>query len=103
MARPTGSRPELAAPCTTRRISSTPWRRSMRHFWPCGACYSNPEHRDIRKEIAMTKSETFTASIKSGKLQLGIWTQIPHVMIAENLAQSGADFLLVDGEHAPIP
>jgi 4-hydroxy-2-oxoheptanedioate aldolase len=51
----------------------------------------------------MTKSENFTARIKKGERQLGIWTQIPNVIVAENLAQSGADFLLVDGEHAPIP
>jgi len=51
----------------------------------------------------MTKSGTFSARIKTGERQLGIWTQIPHVMVAETLAQSGADFLLVDGEHAPIP
>jgi 2-keto-3-deoxy-L-rhamnonate aldolase RhmA len=51
----------------------------------------------------MTKSATFTARIKNGERQLGIWTQIPNVIVAENLAQSGADFLLVDGEHAPIP
>lgn len=51
----------------------------------------------------MSKSETFSARIKNGERQLGIWTQIPNVMVAENLAQSGADFLLVDGEHAPIP
>lgn len=51
----------------------------------------------------MTKSATFSARIKNGERQLGIWTQIPNVMVAENLAQSGADFLLVDGEHAPIP
>ena len=51
----------------------------------------------------MTKSETFSARIKSGERQLGIWTQIPNVVVAENMAQSGSDFLLVDGEHAPIP
>jgi 2-keto-3-deoxy-L-rhamnonate aldolase RhmA len=50
----------------------------------------------------MTKSENFSARIKKGEHQLGIWTQIPNVVVAENLAQSGADFLLVDGEHAPI-
>lgn len=29
--------------------------------------------------------------------------QIPHVIVAETLAQTNLDFLLVDGEHAPIP
>ena len=51
----------------------------------------------------MTKSENFSARIKNGERQLGIWTQIPNLIVAENLAQSGADFLLVDGEHAPVP
>jgi 4-hydroxy-2-oxoheptanedioate aldolase len=54
-------------------------------------------------EFIMTKCETFSAKIKANQHQLGIWTQIPHVVVAENMAQSGADFLLVDGEHAPIP
>jgi 2-keto-3-deoxy-L-rhamnonate aldolase RhmA len=55
------------------------------------------------KGTEMTKSEDFCARIKKGDPQLGIWTQIPNVIVAENLAQSGADFLLVDGEHAPVP
>ena len=54
-------------------------------------------------EREMTKSEIFSARIKGGERQLGIWTQIPNIIVAENLAQSGADFLLVDGEHAPVP
>jgi 4-hydroxy-2-oxoheptanedioate aldolase len=28
--------------------------------------------------------------------------QIPHPMVAETLAQSGTDFILLDGEHAPV-
>lgn len=50
----------------------------------------------------MTKLEAFSSRIKNNEEQLGIWTQIPHIMVAENMAQSGADFLLVDGEHAPV-
>lgn len=29
--------------------------------------------------------------------------QIPHIIVAETLAQSNLDFLVVDGEHGPIP
>lgn len=45
----------------------------------------------------------FSENLRRNMQQIGIWTQIPHVMVAENMAQSGADFLLVDGEHAPVP
>ena len=33
---------------------------------------------------------------------LGTWVSIPHHAVIENMAQSGFDFLLLDGEHAPI-
>lgn len=49
------------------------------------------------------KSEKFVGKLKANTHQLGIWTQIPNVIVAENMAQSGADFLLIDGEHAPVP
>lgn len=45
----------------------------------------------------------FAETIRSGKPQIGAWMQIPHVMVAETLAQTDLDFLLVDGEHSPIP
>ena len=51
----------------------------------------------------MTKLEKFSNRIRGNEEQLGLWTQIPNVIVAENMAQSGADFLLVDGEHAPVP
>jgi 2-keto-3-deoxy-L-rhamnonate aldolase RhmA len=41
--------------------------------------------------------------IRSGEPLIGPWMQIPHPMVAETLAQTGVDFLLIDGEHAPIP
>ncbi|MER9845538.1 aldolase/citrate lyase family protein [Mesorhizobium australicum] len=46
---------------------------------------------------------TFAETIRSGEPQIGAWMQIPHVMVAETLAQSSLDFLVVDGEHGPIP
>jgi len=51
----------------------------------------------------MTNIDKFSQKIRSNTEQLGIWTQIPNMIVAENLAQSGADFLLIDGEHAPVP
>ncbi|MER9677640.1 aldolase/citrate lyase family protein [Mesorhizobium sp. M0208] len=46
---------------------------------------------------------SFAETIRSGKPQIGAWMQIPHVIVAETLAQTNLDFLLVDGEHSPIP
>jgi len=39
--------------------------------------------------------------IKSGKIIVGSWMSIPHLMAAETLAQANFDFLLLDGEHSP--
>ena len=44
-----------------------------------------------------------TNSIRSGTPQVGLWVHIAHPIVAETLSQSGVGFLLVDGEHAPIP
>ena len=48
-------------------------------------------------------AKSFAKTIRSRTEMIGNWMQIPHPMVAETLAQSGGDFLLVDGEHAPIP
>lgn len=48
-------------------------------------------------------AKSFAKTIRSRTEMIGGWMQIPHPMVAETLAQSGGDFLLVDGEHAPIP
>ena len=45
----------------------------------------------------------FARKLKSRTPVIGVWMQIPHPMVAETLAQSGADFILLDGEHAPVP
>lgn len=41
--------------------------------------------------------------MRSGSLIIGTWMQIPNTIVAELLSQTGFDFILVDGEHAPIP
>jgi len=40
--------------------------------------------------------------IISGRMVVGTWVQIPDVAVVEVLAQAGFDYLLIDGEHAPI-
>jgi 2-keto-3-deoxy-L-rhamnonate aldolase RhmA len=40
--------------------------------------------------------------IISGQMVVGTWLQIPDVAVVEILAQAGFDYLLIDGEHAPI-
>ena len=51
----------------------------------------------------MTVRSDFTSKLRAGEMLLGMWMTIPHPSIAEVLAQSGLDFLLIDGEHSPIP
>ncbi len=41
--------------------------------------------------------------IRAGETVIGSWFTVPHPMVAETLAQGGFDFLLLDGEHAPVP
>ena len=51
----------------------------------------------------MNNRSKFAQRLRAGEPLFGPWMQIPHPMVAETLAQTGVDFLLVDGEHAPIP
>ena len=51
----------------------------------------------------MTKASNFVERIRAGETVVGSWFSIPHPMVAETLAQGGFDFLLLDGEHAPVP
>lgn len=51
----------------------------------------------------MSNRSKLAQKLRSGQTAVGIWMQIPHPMVAETLAQTGVDFLLLDGEHAPIP
>ena len=45
----------------------------------------------------------FARRLKAREPMIGVWMQIPHPMVSETLAQSGADFILLDGEHGPVP
>jgi len=40
--------------------------------------------------------------ITSGRMVVGTWVSIPDIAVVEILAQAGFDYLLIDGEHAPI-
>lgn len=40
--------------------------------------------------------------IISGRAVVGTWVSIPDIAVVEILAQAGFDYLLIDGEHAPI-
>jgi 2-keto-3-deoxy-L-rhamnonate aldolase RhmA len=43
------------------------------------------------------------AKIAAGKRATGTWVSIPDIAVVEILAQAGFDYLLIDGEHGPIP
>lgn len=51
----------------------------------------------------MPGSSSLVSRIRGGEIVVGTWFTIPHVMVAETLAQGGFDFLLLDGEHGPVP
>src|SRR5262249_15239903 len=55
------------------------------------------ESEPMNRRIELAKS------IRSGKPTMGTWMQIPNPIAAEVMAQTGFDFVLVDGEHAPVP
>ncbi len=44
----------------------------------------------------------FRAALKAGRPLLGIWSMLNSVNATEALGWSGFDWLLVDGEHAPV-
>ncbi|MGE0282811.1 MAG: HpcH/HpaI aldolase/citrate lyase family protein [Rhizobiaceae bacterium] len=45
----------------------------------------------------------FSEHLRSGRSMIGTWLQVPHPTVVEAMAQTGFDFMLVDGEHAPTP
>lgn len=51
----------------------------------------------------MPDTSNLVSRIRAGEAVIGTWFTIPHPMVAETLAQCGFDFLLLDGEHAPVP
>lgn len=51
----------------------------------------------------MPVTPNLASRIRAGETLIGTWFTIPHPMVAETLAQGGFDFLLLDGEHGPVP
>lgn len=42
------------------------------------------------------------AALQAGQQQLGLWHCLPDPFVAELVAGSGADWVLIDGEHGPV-
>jgi 2-keto-3-deoxy-L-rhamnonate aldolase RhmA len=51
----------------------------------------------------MAATSDLVRRIRAGDTVIGSWFTIPHPMVAETLARGGFDFLLLDGEHGPVP
>jgi 2-keto-3-deoxy-L-rhamnonate aldolase RhmA len=51
----------------------------------------------------MDRRSELANSIRNGRPTMGTWMQIPSPIVAEVMAQTGFDFVLLDGEHAPVP
>ena len=43
----------------------------------------------------------FKQALAEGRAQIGLWASLPSPYVAEMLATTGFDWLLIDGEHAP--
>jgi 2-keto-3-deoxy-L-rhamnonate aldolase RhmA len=50
----------------------------------------------------MSIAADLNAKFRSGQPVIGTWMMIPHFMVAETVAQGNFDFILLDGEHAPV-
>jgi 4-hydroxy-2-oxoheptanedioate aldolase len=46
-------------------------------------------------------TNTFKQALKDHRAQIGLWTSLADPLVAEALATTGFDWLLIDGEHAP--
>ena len=44
----------------------------------------------------------FKQGLKAGRTLIGLWAQSGHAAISEVVADAGFDWLLIDGEHAPL-
>jgi 4-hydroxy-2-oxoheptanedioate aldolase len=47
------------------------------------------------------RRNTFKAKLREGRQQIGLWNGIPGSFVAEALAETGYDWILLDTEHAP--
>jgi 4-hydroxy-2-oxoheptanedioate aldolase len=49
-----------------------------------------------------TPTNRFKQRLKAGETLIGLWAQSGHAAITEVIADAGFDWLLIDGEHAPL-
>lgn len=49
-----------------------------------------------------TPENRFKRRLKDGETLIGLWAQAGHATISEVVADAGFDWLLIDGEHAPL-
>jgi 4-hydroxy-2-oxoheptanedioate aldolase len=49
-----------------------------------------------------TPTNRFKQGLREGRTLIGLWAQSGHAAISEVVADAGFDWLLVDGEHAPL-
>jgi 4-hydroxy-2-oxoheptanedioate aldolase len=55
-----------------------------------------------RSELAVQLPlNTFKKALQEGQTQIGLWVGLADAYVAEALAGTGYDWLLIDGEHAP--
>jgi 4-hydroxy-2-oxoheptanedioate aldolase len=50
---------------------------------------------------AKTPVNTFKQALRAGQPQIGLWVSLAEAYVAELLAGSGFDWMLLDGEHGP--
>jgi 4-hydroxy-2-oxoheptanedioate aldolase len=52
--------------------------------------------------MSSIRVNTFKRRLKAGDTLIGLWAQSGHAAVSEVIADAGFDWLLIDGEHAPI-
>jgi 4-hydroxy-2-oxoheptanedioate aldolase len=49
-----------------------------------------------------TQTNRFKQRLRAGETLIGLWAQSGHAAVTEVVADAGFDWLLIDGEHAPL-
>ena len=55
----------------------------------------------MSSETARSSGNTFKASLKAGRRQIGLWSGLGSNIAAEIIGQAGFDWIVLDTEHAP--
>jgi len=56
---------------------------------------------DQAEEMGASRAKKFKARLSAGETLLGAWLTIPELSVAEIMAGSGFDYVIIDAEHAP--